>query len=127
MYRVDVVDEEGRIASEGLIEAALRQVIDCLEHDGADTDGTRENADGDCDDTVASGGCSSGHDESADDDQIPLATFTAVGRDEWGDVREQLLQAAPCNSGSLHTIETAILHLCLDAAMPAGPSERFAT
>lgn len=112
MYRIDVVDDEGRIASEGMIEAALCQVIDCLEPDGADG-----SADGDNGDS---------RDELPHDDQIPMATFTTVGREEWGDVREQLLQTAPCNGGSLHTIETAILHVCLDKARPAGPSERFA-
>ena len=42
---------------------------------------------------------------------ISIASLTTQSRDFWGNARQELL---PANEVAFHTIETAVLHCCLD-------------
>jgi hypothetical protein len=56
-----------------------------------------------------------------------IATLTAADRDHWGGARDALCQTSPRNAQALHTIESAILHLCLDSTTPGTPTAHYET
>eukprot|EP00035_Acanthoeca_spectabilis_P007931 m.146467 g.146467 ORF g.146467 m.146467 type:complete len:434 (+) comp14145_c0_seq4:132-1433(+) len=61
------------------------------------------------------------------DPSAAVATLTAADRDHWGRARTSLLEADPANKVGLNTIESAILHVCLDQTVPTNRKEVYET